>query len=865
LGACPRTPVDPAVLTALAQRYDAIDELDRGGMGIVFRARDKETGGDVALKVLLPDIANNPELMERFKSELLLARKVTHKNVCRVHELIRLGSVAAISMEYVEGESLRAALKREQGFSIRYALNVTRQMLAGLKEAHAQGVVHRDLKPENILIAQDGTVKVMDFGIALSLNTGTTHSGGFLGTPAYMSPEQAQSKPADARSDIYSLGLVLYEIFTGSPTFTADTATAMLMKHVKEMPAAPRSLEPNLPDYLERVILKCLAKDSQKRFQTVSELETALEEQRPAEAILQEEPLPAPHHSVWGQMDSVLLVLAFVGVLGFVVLRNEVFPASRFPLELDDISARREAEAVAKRLGRAIPVPTIWESELQFGNDYSLQLLNGFMTAGKRSQLEIVREIEPPIFWKVSFRSLQDDIAFSTEAAPERFVRLDRRGKLVEFLHPVSQGSVARDYRAPPVEQRRELARRAIEQACGVAAPVASLVENFGGENGASYAAAWGQTEAAFYAENAVHIKCALSGKAPIPSAANALWSLRAALRFFPGLGAIYIAFIVFLASVLFVKGQCHRSPVLWRRLPIAALAGLPAGWVLIPELQGAKPSMAMALLGGLAATAVLWLGVVGVEHHLRRRMSGEAAGYCLALRGRFQEPSVGLSIVRGAMLGIVLAGMQTLFAWLTLWFSPAAVSSPDKGLGFWLSAYLDPTAVGHAVASSWPALYVVCSAIFHGVFIGLMITGAMWLDCKNYVRSAEKKGRAAGARMIVTMLLLIGANLSLITVGVRLQFGATLGFSLSVFVIPTLWGAILAWIFWKYGALATMMATSTCVLCSLNYPLLFLLRDVGNATNWAVFVGWGILIAAATFAAFRTKFKAAAGAIEES
>src|SRR5574341_1286939 len=133
----PREPVDPAVLASLAQRYDGVEELGRGGMGIVFRARDVETGGEVALKVLQTQISANAELLERFKSELLLARKVTHKNVCRVHELIRLGGVAAISMEYVEGESLRAALKREQGFSIRYALKVTRQMLAGLKEAHA--------------------------------------------------------------------------------------------------------------------------------------------------------------------------------------------------------------------------------------------------------------------------------------------------------------------------------------------------------------------------------------------------------------------------------------------------------------------------------------------------------------------------------------------------------------------------------------------------------------------------------------------------------------------------------------------------------------------------------------------------------
>ncbi|HWQ03285.1 MAG TPA: serine/threonine-protein kinase, partial [Candidatus Nitrosotenuis sp.] len=271
--------VSAEVLRALSQRYDLQGELGRGGMGIVFRARDRETGDTVALKVLRPEIANNPELLDRFKAELLLARKVTHKNVCRVHELIRLGHVAAIAMEYVEGESLRAVLRREQGASLRYALKLTRQILSGLREAHDQGVVHRDLKPENILIARDGTVKVMDFGIALSSSAPATQEGGIAGTPAYMSPEQAQGKSADARSDIYSLGLCLYELLCGAPPFAAESTTDLLKKQVTQAPPAPRSCEPNLPDYLERVILKCLAKEPARRFQSIAELQTALEEQ----------------------------------------------------------------------------------------------------------------------------------------------------------------------------------------------------------------------------------------------------------------------------------------------------------------------------------------------------------------------------------------------------------------------------------------------------------------------------------------------------------------------------------------------------------------------------------------------------------
>lgn len=161
---------------ALSQRYNILAEVGRGGMGIIYRARDRETGDTVALKVLKPEIATQPALIERFKSELLLARKITHKNVCRTYELLRFGDTVVIAMEYVEGESLRSLLNRTGGLTVRRGLAILRQVLAGLAEAHAQGVVHRDLKPENIVIARDGSVKVMDFGIARSIEASATQT-----------------------------------------------------------------------------------------------------------------------------------------------------------------------------------------------------------------------------------------------------------------------------------------------------------------------------------------------------------------------------------------------------------------------------------------------------------------------------------------------------------------------------------------------------------------------------------------------------------------------------------------------------------------------------------------------------------------
>jgi serine/threonine protein kinase len=263
-------------LAALNQRYDVLAEAGHGSMGNVYKARDRETGETVALKLLKPEIASDQAMMERFKNELLFARKITHKNVCRVHDFNRIGGLAYTSMEFVEGESLRSVMNRFGGLPVRKAIGVALQICSGLKEAHAQGIVHRDLKPENVMIDSNGNVKIMDFGIARSMEAGTRLTGSMVGTPAYMAPEQVGGKAIDYRTDIYSLGLMLYEMFTGTPAFTADTPVAVALKQLRETPPPPHEVEPTIPVAIERAILKCLEKEPSKRFQSVAELEKVL-------------------------------------------------------------------------------------------------------------------------------------------------------------------------------------------------------------------------------------------------------------------------------------------------------------------------------------------------------------------------------------------------------------------------------------------------------------------------------------------------------------------------------------------------------------------------------------------------------------
>ena len=263
-------------LAALSQRYDILAEAGHGAMGNVYKARDRETGETVALKLLKPEIASDQAMMERFKNELLFARKITHKNVCRVHDFNRIGGIAFTSMEFVEGESLRAVLNRFGGFPVRKGVDLALQICSGLQEAHAQGIVHRDLKPENVMIDANGNVKIMDFGIARSMEALTKLTGAMIGTPAYMAPEQVAGKSVDYRTDIYSLGLILYEMFTGSQAFQADTAVAVALKQMREDPTPPHEVEPSIPVGIERVILKCLEKEPPRRFQSVAELAAAL-------------------------------------------------------------------------------------------------------------------------------------------------------------------------------------------------------------------------------------------------------------------------------------------------------------------------------------------------------------------------------------------------------------------------------------------------------------------------------------------------------------------------------------------------------------------------------------------------------------
>jgi len=271
----------------IADRYKILSRLGIGGMGGVYKALDQELNEIIAIKILRPELQMDSQSLQRFKLEMKTTRKLRHPNIVGMFDLYWGEDLKFITMEFVEGITLRTLLKKRKVLPIPEAINLTVQILRALEEAHRQGVIHRDIKPGNIMLFQEGgagedpvfSVKVADFGIAkiASEEAGVTTTGLIIGTPEYMSPEQAEGLPIERQSDIYSLGIMFYEMLTGNVPFKADTPMATAIKHIKDTPPPLRQFCPKAPDRLERLVMKMLAKKQEDRWKSVGEIRELLE------------------------------------------------------------------------------------------------------------------------------------------------------------------------------------------------------------------------------------------------------------------------------------------------------------------------------------------------------------------------------------------------------------------------------------------------------------------------------------------------------------------------------------------------------------------------------------------------------------
>ena len=320
--------------TIFGNRYKILALLGQGGMGAVYKANDIEVDRLVALKVIRLELASDPDILHRFKQELILARKVTHKNVIRIFDLGEAQGTKFITMEYIEGQDLKSVVAQKGKLSFEESVRILEQVCLALEAAHAEGVVHRDLKPQNIMLDAHGRAYVMDFGIAHSTEIGgMTMTGAVLGTPDYMSPEQVMGEHVDARSDLFTLGIIFFQLLTGDMPYAAETVQAAMFKRTRDRPRPAIDVDPDIPKFLSDIVAKCMEIDPQLRYQSAREIIHDLRAWQGGSAegfatIVPPKPAPAPApRSKWlvAGISAAVVALVFFGV----VFRERVLgPAS---------------------------------------------------------------------------------------------------------------------------------------------------------------------------------------------------------------------------------------------------------------------------------------------------------------------------------------------------------------------------------------------------------------------------------------------------------------------------------------------------------------------------------------------------------
>ena len=830
----------------LAARYDILNEIGRGGMGIVYKARDRETGALVALKVLRPEVAADAQAIERFKSELLLARQITHTNVCRIHELLRFGNTVAISMEFVEGESLRHILKRFHSLSRRNGIEVALQICAGLREAHSQGIVHRDLKPENVMLDPAGQVKIMDFGIARSAQGGLTQAGALVGTPAYMSPEQAAGKPADARSDLYALGLVMYEMFTGAPAFRADTPIALAHKQIHETPPPPRDLEPHLPAFIEHAIRKCLEKKPSKRFQSVEQLESALRRGPEIEpqAASETEPLPYPTDAVqWQRRDSWLLGGGVLAAIVFFALFSRVYPYSSLRIHLGQEEAVEKAVALVRKFepaaasGRAEP---FWRWRLGLGTvlerppslfvslpeiQQAIMAIYKYQTASRWWLLdypvmirvlglpEANRQLVYAEYWEVrvdlgpgrgpAWVSLRADGSLCSLRLPPRPgkealpppSREQATGNGISYVRQVFGTDLSN------LEPKLQHLTETITVSWETPGPIPDLKRmisvRFAGDG-------WTQIREDFPSRHASEVQ-----DQRLSVQRQDMQRMRAG-----GPGGAVLLLMLLLMMGLFFARRLHQKPE--RSAFLAALC-VTLGFAGITFQDHAEAEFNWLTASAIAVAIFLvhFFLFATAEDFLRRRLPSRVVTWFLLVRHPMEARAAGLSILRGCALGFVFLAAHTLVVYA---LGSARLAGPST---LWLEA---------AALSGRP--YLPLFALSYTV---LVTVTRVWCVFGFPAALASGISRRPFA--------LVGVPAALVTAAVFYLPGTTPTTMWVALLFAALQGVVFSLIFYRYDLLTLACAVFTVETWLLVYPVWTILSPIQFSQSTLAAMPWVLLL----------------------
>jgi serine/threonine-protein kinase len=691
--------------TILAERYRIVGLIGKGGMGEVYRADDLKLGQTIALKFLPQSLENDVDRLERFVGEVRTARQITHPNVCRVHDIDEVDGHHFLSMEYVDGEDLASLLRRIGRLPEGKALEIARQLCAGVASAHDRGVLHRDLKPENVMVDGRGQVRITDFGLA-GLADGIAGADVRSGTPAYMAPEQLSGAAVTARSDIYALGLVLYEVLTGKRAFEGRTLAERRKSH-GSTPAPPSSLVADIDPALERVILRCLEEDPLQRPPSARAMAAALPGGDPLAAALAAGETPSPEMvAAAGEPGSLRPAVAWawlVGLMAVTALSFLVFPQQtllgRVAFDKPPAALEDRAKEILDRAGydrkaadeaRSLDVD---DDYLSYAEAQSVpESRRRLLAAGPTLQFWY-RQSPRPI---VSLR-FGGTVGWS-EPAPllsgMTGVRLDGRGRLLEM------------YAVPP--QVEEDGAAAIETDWNTLLAAAGLdPTRLQTAEPRWTPGSYCDRRLAWEADHpeVPGIRLRIEGAAyrgrPVWFQVIGPWTRADRMRPFemkPGLRTAYVIGIVLGISVLIGSallarhnarlGRADRRGAF--RLARYTFATTLAGWALaahhVPVLEDELLLLVRAFGLCLLLGSTLWVFYVALEPYVRRHWPERIVGWSRLLAGRLRDPLLGRDALLGATCGAAAAllsgvlrlaleraGMPITLAWS---------ASPDALLG---------------------------------------------------------------------------------------------------------------------------------------------------------------------------------------
>ena len=748
--------------TVLASRYRVIGLLGRGGMGEVYRADDLKLGQPVALKFLPKDLAGDAVRRERFFAEVRIARQVSHPNICRVYDIgemegrhLHPNAAAALgapqhflTMEFVDGEDLASLLKRIGSLHGVKALDVSRQLCAGLAAAHDKGVLHRDLKPANVMLDGRGHVRITDFGLAVA--AGEDHAiTDISGTPAYMAPEQFAGKGASVRSDIYALGLVLYEIYTGRRAFRETTLGELSAAKEGGAPPAPSEIVRDIDPIVERVILRCLEKDPRQRPASVAHVAAALPGGDPLAAAIAAGETPSPEMvAAAGSTEGLrpwvawlLLGLTLVSLGASVLVGSTTALLERVPIDKEPAVMLEMARDILRTAGNpGTPADSAWGFSLDSEYFQWAQEKDDPSARSDRLPDSTIRfwyrqSPRPIVSW--TFPGKLDAMDPVPLYSGEATVVLDARGHVTDLDVVPPQ----RDRPAPPASPAADWP--ALFKAAGLDPAKWTPAEpEWVPPSYADARAAWtgmllsgprvaARIEAAAYRGRPVawHVIAPWTGPTRMTVAPTAA-ATRAAIII--GLGVLLI---VAVGAVLFARrnlrmGRGDRRGA--TRLALGTFAINMVSWIVgihhVADVAELYMLLMAASFGALVAGFV-WLLYVALEPHVRRRWPNVLIAWTRLLAGNLRDPLVGRDVLVGCLWGAVALAARNAFGGYAL--TPGVVLPYLTGFREILSAGLDQVVANVFVTVAFVFLLLIFRVVLrrqwaaYGLFllVGISLT----------------------------------------------------------------------------------------------------------------------------------------------